>query len=167
MTDTPLITLHFEMPWPPSVNTYWRSIVLGGKFKKARSQVLISEQGRAYRVEVARQVLLQKIPRGALKGRLAVHATAHPPDARTRDLDNCWKGLLDALYHAGVIADDGHIDDLHIVRAAKRPPGVMRLRVSEIAHDPTRLELAFERAYANEPEPNGLLAKSVTIPPPF
>lgn len=135
MTDSPLMTLRFSLPWPPSVNTYWRSIVLGGKFKKARSQVLISEQGRAYRVRVAEAVRTQRVPKGAVKGRLAVHATAYPPDARTRDLDNCWKGLLDSLYHAGVIADDGDIDDLHIVRAAKRAGGLMRLEVRELSSE--------------------------------
>jgi len=148
MTDSPLMTLHFDLPWPPSVNTYWRHIVLGGKFKKARAQVLISEQGREYRVRVADEIRRQRVPKGAVKGRLAVHAIAHPPDARTRDLDNCWKGLLDALYHAGVIVDDGHIDDLHIVRADKRVGGVMRLRVAELGeyHEQASLSLPEARS---------------------
>lgn len=145
------MTLRFELPWPPSVNTYWRHIVLGGKFKKARAQVLISEQGREYRVRVAEAVRQQQVPKGAVKGRLAVHAVAYPPDARTRDLDNCWKGLLDALYHAGVIEDDGHIDDLHIVRAAKQPGGVMRLEVREIGEFNEQGALGLQEPMAARP----------------
>lgn len=134
VSDQPLMSLTFALPWPPSVNTYWRHIVLGGKFKKARAQVLISEAGREYRVAVERAIREARVPRGAVKGRLAVHAIAYPPDRRTRDLDNLWKGCLDALSHSGVIAEDGDIDDLHIVRGANRPGGCLLLTVREIEH---------------------------------
>ena len=40
------------MPWPPSVNSYWRSIVIGGS-----PRVLISRAGRQYRVDVQAAVL--------------------------------------------------------------------------------------------------------------
>jgi crossover junction endodeoxyribonuclease RusA len=147
------MTLRFELPWPPSVNTYWRHIVLGGKFKKAQARVLLSEQGRRYQVDALAAIAQQRVPKHALKGRLAVRAVAHPPDARARDLDNCWKGLLDALKHAGVIIDDGDIDDLHIVRAAKRPGGVMLLEVRELGeyHEQQGFTLEVPR----------------TAPPPF
>jgi crossover junction endodeoxyribonuclease RusA len=145
------MTLRFDLPWPPSVNTYWRHTVRngkkpgdpGGRLKKAHAHVYISEQGEKYRRDVFYLVRSQKVPRGALKGRLAVHAIAYPPDARTRDLDNCWKGLLDALKAAGVIVDDGDIDDLHIVRGPKRAGGLMRLEVREIGeyHDQAALDL--------------------------
>lgn len=132
MTDSPLMSLTFALPWPPSVNTYWRHIILGGKFKKARAQVLISEQGRDYRVAVHRTICEAKVPRGALHGRLAVFATAYPPDRRARDLDNLWKGVLDSLKHANVIVDDGDIDDLHIVRGPVRPGGCLVLKLAEL-----------------------------------
>jgi hypothetical protein len=45
MTDTTM-TLTFALPWPPSVNTYWRHIILGGKHKKARAQTILSEAGK-------------------------------------------------------------------------------------------------------------------------
>lgn len=132
MTDAPLMTLRFSLPWPPSVNTYWRHIVLGGKFKKARAHVLISEQGREYRVAVANAVRLQRVPKGAVKGRLKVTAIAYPPDRRARDLDNLWKGTLDALKAAGVIIDDGDIDELAIRRSVIRPGGEIEIDVSEL-----------------------------------
>lgn len=133
--DAPLMALTFELPWPPTVNTYWRHTVKGGKFKKARSKVLLSERGREYRGEACASMNRQRVPRGALKGRLAVYAVAYPPDKRQRDLDNLWKGVLDSLKHNGVIVDDGDIDDLHIVRGAQQPGGKLVLRVGEIAHD--------------------------------
>jgi crossover junction endodeoxyribonuclease RusA len=117
MSAEPVMSLTFALPWPPSVNTYWRHIILGGKHKKARAQTILSEQGRDYRVAVLRAIREAKVPVGAVKGRLSVHATAYP---------------LDALRHAGVIVDDENIDDLHIVRGPKRPGGCLLLKVSEL-----------------------------------
>lgn len=135
MNDRPLMTLSFSLPWPPSVNTYWRHIILGGKFKKARAHTLLSEQGRDYRVEAIAALHQAKVPKGALKGRLAVRAIAFPPDRRARDLDNLWKGVLDSLKHAGVIVDDSDIDDLHMLRGAVTPGGRVELKVSELVHE--------------------------------
>jgi crossover junction endodeoxyribonuclease RusA len=149
VTDTPLMTLRFTLPWPPSVNTYWRHIVLGGKFKKARAHTLISEAGRDYRVAVCAAVREQRVPREALKGRLAVYAIAFPPDRRARDLDNLWKGPLDALRQAKVIVDDENIDDLHIVRGAVTAGGRLELRVSEMYHEQRTLALPEPQAAAN------------------
>lgn len=131
MSDT-VLTLRFSLPWPPSVNTYWRHIVLGGKFKKARAHTLISEAGREYRTRVIEAVREQRVPREALHGRLSVYAIAFPPDRRARDLDNLWKGPLDALRQAKVIADDEHIDDLHIVRGTTTPGGRLEIRIAEL-----------------------------------
>jgi crossover junction endodeoxyribonuclease RusA len=147
------MTLRFALPWPPSVNTYWRHIILGGKFKKARAQTLLSEQGREYRVAVQRAILEAKVPRGAVSGRLAVHATAYPPDRRARDLDNLWKGCLDSLKHAGVIADDGDIDDLHIVRGPVRPGGCLVLAVAEIEPAVVQPCLPIDPPLAIAPKP--------------
>ena len=94
-----------ELPWPPSVNHYWRHV--GAK-------VLISREGRAYRQVVGGIVLAERVAK--LEGRLAVRVMAYPPDKRRRDLDNLLKALLDALEHAGVYDDDGQIDQLTIER---------------------------------------------------
>jgi crossover junction endodeoxyribonuclease RusA len=138
MSDTPLMTLTFTLPYPPSVNTYWRHMVLGGKFKKAQARVYLSEQGERYRTHAILSMNVQRVPRHALKGRLAVHVIAYPPDRRARDLDNLPKGVLDALKHANVIVDDSYIDDLHIVRGPVRPEGLLEMRVSEITQPRSR-----------------------------
>ncbi len=99
-----------ELPWPPSVNGYWRSPNKG----PLAGRTLISERGRAYRAAVAREI--ERHRPQAQAGRLAVHVDAFPPDRRKRDLDNIGKGLLDALAHAGVIRDDGDIDRCSVER---------------------------------------------------
>lgn len=121
--------LVLSLPWPPTVNTYWRSVMSG----PLAGRVLISERGREYRKTVATLVATESVPRRALTGKLAVDIHAMPPDRRTRDLDNLLKGLLDSLVSAGVLADDSDIDDLRIRRLGAYPPGEVRVRISEIA----------------------------------
>ena len=110
--------MHIDLPWPPSVNHYWRSVPGRG--------VLISAKGREYRQEVYARVLIQCAAK-RLAGRLRVQIAAFPPDKRRRDLDNVLKACLDALTHAGVWLDDQQIDDLRIVRGA---PGGGTVQIS-------------------------------------
>ena len=92
------------LPYPPSVNHYWRRV---------GPRTLISREGRTFRKNVC--ALLspgngngpRKPPAG---GRIALAMDAFPPDRRRRDLDNIQKPVLDALEHAGVYEDDSQID---------------------------------------------------------
>lgn len=88
------------LPWPPSVNRYWRAV---------NGRNILSAEGRAYRASLRPSEMI-------VRGRVAVLISAYPPDNRRRDLDNMLKATLDALVHTGAIEDDGDIDDLHIVR---------------------------------------------------
>jgi len=88
------------MPWPPSVNRYWRSI--------GRGRVIISKQGRDYRKAIAD--LIHKMNLKTTGEKLTVLIEAYPPDWRLRDLDNIKKALLDSLQKAGVYNDDFQID---------------------------------------------------------
>lgn len=99
----PVPTLTLHLPWPPSVNRYWRSVA---------GRVLISAEGRKYRSRIA-AMLAGLTPRC---DRLALAIHACPPDKRRRDLDNLLKAPLDALQHAGAYADDCQIDHLTIRR---------------------------------------------------
>lgn len=99
------------LPYPPSVNRYWRAA--GGR----RSRVLISREGRQYRVAVwlATRELVQS-GRVPLVGELSVVVVMRPADNRRRDVDNVAKALLDALAHAGIYSDDVQIRRLTIDR---------------------------------------------------
>lgn len=132
MSD-PVMTLRFTLPWPPSINSMYSQGIIGGKHKKARASMFLSERGKAYRVEAMVALNQQRVPKGRLQGRLRVEAVAHPPNLATHDLDNLWKSALDVLKHNGVITDDGYIDDLHVTRGPVRGGGVFALAVSEIA----------------------------------
>lgn len=175
---SPLMTLRFSLPWPPSVNTYWRHTVRGGKkpkdgeaLQKHFAKVYLSEQGQRYRTEAILRLREQQVPKHALKGRLGVLIKAYPPDRRARDLDNLPKGVLDALKEGGVIRDDADIDDLHVVRMPVVDGGglTLELREIDVIHPGDQLILdAFE-------QPKGLTLEQIQRgaavlngkPPPF
>lgn len=95
--------LDLELPYPPSVNHYWRRV---------GARTLISRGGRAFRQTVC-SILAARGVR-PLDGPLAVEVTIHPPDKRRRDIDNVQKALLDALQHGGAYGDDSQIVRLAI-----------------------------------------------------
>jgi len=96
-----------ELPYPPSVNHYWRRV---------GNRTLISKKGREYRRAVNAHLTIYGFKDHPLAGRISASFTAFPPDRRKRDLDNLLKALLDALEHAGVYRDDSQIDSLTIER---------------------------------------------------
>lgn len=95
--------IKIELPFPPSLNHLYRHV---------GPRTLISREGRRFREEVASILAAQGVR--PMSGPLAVHVKVHPPDRRRRDLDNCLKGLLDALEHGGAYHDDGQIKKLEI-----------------------------------------------------
>jgi crossover junction endodeoxyribonuclease RusA len=102
-----------RLPWPPSVNGYWRAIPRG----KGVTQIL-SAEARAFRFRAALACYgKQKFG----DARLAVTITMHAPDKRERDLDNFAKAACDALTHSHVWDDDSQIDELHLIRGAVVP----------------------------------------------
>lgn len=109
------------LPWPPSVNRYWRNV--GGR-------TLISRDGRQYRKTVCGMLAFLPIDSHG-DGRLSVEIIAHPPDRRRHDLDNLLKAPLDVLCHAGVYDDDSQIDELSISRGGVVRNGeiVIKIRV--------------------------------------
>lgn len=111
-----------ELPWPPSINTYWRRV---------GNRTVLSAKARAYRAEAVACCLEQRAPRlGTARVRLAI--TAHAPDKRARDLDNLCKGILDSLEFARVFDNDEQIDELHVVRGAVTKPGQVLIHVEII-----------------------------------
>ena len=85
--------LHFDLPYPPSVNHYWRRV---------GARTLISRAGRAFRERVCSLLAARRIE--PLDGPLAMRIDVFPPDHRRRDIDNLQKALLDALQQPAVVA---------------------------------------------------------------
>jgi crossover junction endodeoxyribonuclease RusA len=119
--------IELRLPWPPSMNTYWRAPNTG----PLAGRVLLSNAAREYRKEAA--LWVTNSGKADARARLSVLLTAFPPDKRKRDLDNLLKPLLDTLQHCGIIADDGQIDDLRITRAKIAPDGVIAVQITELA----------------------------------
>lgn len=113
--------IELDLPWPPSVNHYWRMY---------QNRMVISEAGRRYRSAVAEQILIQ---RGAkhFAGKIKVTIAAYRPDERKRDLDNLLKSTLDALAHAGVYVDDSLIVDLRVYWE-KDKAGMLKVTIEEL-----------------------------------
>jgi len=98
----------FEMPFPPSVNGYWRTF---------QNRQIISKRGREYRIAAIASISAQGLSGEKLSGRLSVYVRMHPPTRARRDLDNYLKAALDAISHSEFWIDDEQIDKLTICRA--------------------------------------------------
>lgn len=92
------------MPFPPSVNTYWRHSARG---------IYLSKKGRDYKAEV--RSLFTDSGARLMEERLELAVLLNPPDRRKRDIDNYCKSLLDALIGLAY-RDDSQIDSLLVQR---------------------------------------------------
>lgn len=111
----------FELPWPPSVNHYYRHV---------GPRVLISRDGRKYRETIVSLLGEQKIQ--PFEGSVDLAVDAYPPDNRRRDLDNLLKCLLDSFTFGGLYRDDSQIKKITITKREPMPPdGMMYIRIKE------------------------------------
>lgn len=94
-----MIPLVITLPYPPSINHYWR---------KWRNRMVISTEGRLYRIRVGQLLMAAGNPTFE-DAQVRVDLVAYRPDARRRDLDNIRKAVYDSLQFAGVIDDDSQI----------------------------------------------------------
>ena len=119
--------MYLTLPFPPTANTYYRHIVV-----KGRPRSLLSARGRKYREQVAMVLLNQEKPTETLTGPLSMTVELYPPDKRVRDLDNCAKGLLDSLEHAGVYKNDSQIRELHLYWREAQKDGSCSVIIEEL-----------------------------------
>ena len=111
-----------KLPYPPSVNTYWRNF---------RGNTVLSAAGREYKKAVWACVMEQKIPKFGDK-RLEVTMWLYPRSKVVTDLDNRLKAVLDGLEEAGVYDNDGQIDVLMIQRGEQRKGGGVDVMIEVI-----------------------------------
>jgi crossover junction endodeoxyribonuclease RusA len=105
-----------SVPWPPTINTYWRHAI-------SRNRVVVyrTPQAKNYIAEVVWRV--KQNPAAMFNEWVAVTLHMFPPDARRRDIDNPLKVLIDALTQAGLWKDDYQIRALSARRFEKQDQG--------------------------------------------
>lgn len=102
------------LPYPPSTNhnAYWGQVghrrYLTKAAKEFRSRVLYA-LAKAWPDSILRSRVLFDAP-------VALTVDLYPADRRKRDIDNPIKALLDALQHAGAIADDSLVQTITVTR---------------------------------------------------
>lgn len=133
MTDA---AWRFTLPWPPTVNHYWR-IGAQGRPYIAQAGILFR---RAVGQTLAAQRALRRIPALPASGPVQIVIAASPPDRRWRDLDNLLKATLDSLVHGGVLTDDSQVSDLRVVRDDPLIAGRLVVSVLELEHQHRRGE---------------------------
>lgn len=148
--------IEFTMPWPPSMNSYWRSSVaasqgqlislvaasrkglkeLAAALMRVPPRVKLSTKGREYRTRALGELLAQNVTWRGLEGPVSIHIRAHPPTRRKFDLDNLPKAMLDALTHAAVWEDDSQVVDLRITKESVIKGGLMVISITPVAPTP-------------------------------
>lgn len=98
--------ISIELPWPPTINSYWR---------RRGDRYFISKQGKQFRRDT---ILLCSKYKGLFCNdeRLKLTVKAYPPDKRRRDIDNLLKVLCDSLEAAQIFKDDCQLDEIYIKR---------------------------------------------------
>lgn len=107
------------LPWPPSINTYWR---------RHGHIIHVSNAGKKYNKLVVAVVRGRK----PFKGSMSVTINLYPPDKRRRDIDNSIKVLLDCLTKARVWLDDSQIEELHVYRCQRIVSGQVQVEIKEL-----------------------------------
>ena len=102
--------MFIKLPWPPSVNTYWRAII---QSKRVRN--ILSEKARDYRNKASYEIFNQGYSAMEIDYPVRLTIIASQPDKRKRDIDNILKPLLDVLSHTDVWNDDSQVYDLRVL----------------------------------------------------
>lgn len=95
--------IELTLPYPPSVNQYYRCV---------RSRNILSSEARQYKKLVAQILAEEKYV--TLNGTLECDIELYPPDNRKHDTDNRIKPLLDSLEKAKVYENDNQIKKITI-----------------------------------------------------
>lgn len=112
----------YDLPWPPSVNKYWR---------RTRSGVYLSRDAKLFRKSVEAEVVLQAIPR--FTHPVVAALEMRPP--RKSDNDNFEKALWDALQHSGVLVDDCQVTCVLRCWHPQRHSAGITLSITEVTGD--------------------------------
>ena len=116
------VELKLELPYPVSVNQYYRSIPRG-KF----CSVILSQKGREFKAKVKEMV---DIDTPTTKPVL-VMIKLYPPTKRKYDVDNMLKSLLDSLIGIAY-EDDSQISCLAVSKEEVVSGGKCEIKIKEV-----------------------------------
>jgi crossover junction endodeoxyribonuclease RusA len=111
-----------ELPFPPSMNTYWRNF---------RGRTVLSKNGRQFKSDVQDYIIENNIPKFEDK-KLKITMILRPRDKRKIDIDNRIKAVLDSLQDAGVFDDDFQVDHIEMIRGEQIKGGLIRVLIEEL-----------------------------------
>ncbi len=125
--EKPLRGFIVELPYPPTLNHYWKHAVIKGSVR-----VYVSTEGKDYRNTVCSICATNQLAGLKLTRKLSVKMEAYVPDLRKRDIDNLPKAVLDAFTAACVWLDDSQVDYLSVERMGKVKGGKIVVRIEEL-----------------------------------
>lgn len=114
--------LILNLPYPPSVNSYWRA---------HGHRRFISKEGVAFKEKVADICQERNVQRFDDDKRLYFEVILFPRDRRVQDIDNRLKALFDAL-EGYAYTSDSSIDVLIVQRGEIRKGGGCLVLIDEI-----------------------------------
>lgn len=114
------------LPFPPSVNTYWRSPNKG----PLKGRHLVSAAGRSFQSAARASIIeqLRRLPKPSTE-HADVAIVLYPPDHRRRDIDNYNKALFDALTYAGIWEDDSQVKRMLVEWGPVVPKGKVEITI--------------------------------------
>ncbi|EMW0511878.1 DUF1983 domain-containing protein [Enterobacter mori] len=149
------------LPFPPSVNTYWRAPNKG----PLKGRHLISEKGRAYQSAACAAIIeqLRCLPKPS-SSPAAVEILLFPPDARRRDIDNYNKALFDALNWVNVPRSSTASFDVPGIYAGRYLVRVRAINAAEISSGwGYSEEKTLTGKVGNPPKPVGFIASENVV----
>jgi crossover junction endodeoxyribonuclease RusA len=112
------------LPYPPSVNSIWRNLVIGG-----RARTVMSKEGKEYR-KTAHAALDDAGIAKPLQEPVRVELRVYRP-RRIGDLDNTAKAILDALKGRAFV-DDSQVVELHMFRHDDKHRPRVEVMIAEV-----------------------------------
>ena len=120
------------LPFPPSINTYWKQVVIKLKSGKSFRSTALSKRARQFRTDALISIKQQYPVHQLIDYPVRVTIQLHPPTLRAYDVDNFNKGILDVLTHANIWVDDVLVHDLRIVKAEKQKGGNAIVKIEKL-----------------------------------
>jgi len=119
------------LPFPPSVNNYWKNVSYKKRGILIKGKAL-TPKARQFRIEglitIRKQYPVHEVINSPVK--MLIHL--HPPSLRKYDVDNFNKGILDVLTHANIWVDDDLVHDLRVMKCIKRKGGSVIVKIERL-----------------------------------